>query len=39
MRGMALQAGAYGQPIRVKNLESGNIISGKVKTNKLVSVN
>ncbi|MCL5673540.1 MAG: flagellar basal body P-ring formation chaperone FlgA [Deltaproteobacteria bacterium] len=39
MRGMALQAGAYGQPIRVKNLESGNIITGRVKTNKLVTVN
>ncbi len=39
MRGMALQAGAYGQPIRVKNIESGKIISGIVKTNKLVTVN
>lgn len=39
MRGMALQAGAYGQHIRVKNLESGNIITGRVKTNKLVTVN
>jgi flagella basal body P-ring formation protein FlgA len=38
MRGMALQAGAYGQSIRVKNLESGNIISGIVKTDKSVCV-
>ena len=38
MRGIALQAGAYGQTIRVKNIESGNIISGIVKTNSSVVV-
>jgi len=38
LRGIALQAGAYGQTIRVKNLESGNIISGIVKTDKSVII-
>lgn len=38
MRGLALQAGAYGQLIRVKNLESGSIISGIVKTSSSVIV-
>ncbi|RZD16189.1 MAG: flagellar basal body P-ring formation protein FlgA [Candidatus Acididesulfobacter guangdongensis] len=38
MRGIALQAGAYGQIIRVKNLESGSIISGIVKTDSSVIV-
>jgi flagella basal body P-ring formation protein FlgA len=38
MRGLALQAGAYGQLIRVKNLESGSIISGVVKTDSSVIV-
>lgn len=37
-KGMALQAGPYGSKIRVKNMESGVIVNGTVKSNKTVTV-
>ena len=37
-RGMALQAGPYNSTIRVKNIESGVVVDGIVKSNKIVIV-
>lgn len=37
-RGMALQSGAYNSTIRVKNIESGLVINGIIKSNQMVIV-
>ncbi len=37
-RGMALQSGAYNSTIRVKNIESGLVVNGIVKSNQMVIV-
>ena len=37
-KGMALQAGPYNSTIRVKNIESGLVVDGIVKSNKMVLV-
>ena len=37
-RGMALQSGAYNSAIRVKNIESGLVVNGIVKSNQTVIV-